>query len=117
MFNVMKQNSFQACRCRIVVNDDICPQVPRLEGRSVRTRLISYSDPAFRLDKEFLKEYMRTSGQFTVARDRAGTSQDTVAIKIRPEHLLEFFVKHRKAELLQNTGHHEVDRLPISRIT
>ena len=99
------------------INDDVYPQVPLVEGRSVRTRLISYSDPAFRLDKEFLKEYMRTSGQFTVARDQAGTSQDTVAIKIRPEHLLEFFVKHRKAELLQNTVHHEVDRLPISRIT
>ena len=87
------------------MNDDVYPQVPLAEGRSVRTRLISYSDPAFRLDKEFLKEYMRTSGQFTVA------------IKIRPEHLLEFFVKHRKAELLQNTVHHVVDRLPISRIT
>ena len=68
---------------------------------------------SFKMDKDFLREYLRNSRDFTISREKNGND---VSIKIKTNNLMKYLQEIGVAEV-RETRFSPDDQMAISRIT
>ena len=68
---------------------------------------------SFKMDKNFLREYLRNSRQYTIARE---DNSNDVSIKIKRKNLMKYLQEIGVAEVKQSKFYPD-DQLALSRVT